>query len=121
MIGGAAAQPGRQHSPQPPLPRHEGPGGLYPRQGAEGGHLQLARRNWPAAASRAATATKPRTPARFAQWGFDFLKYDWCSYGHRQQHGNALDQLQRPYRLMWDELQKLDRDVVFNLCQYGMG
>jgi len=22
---------------------------------------------------------------------------------------------------MWDELQKLDRDVVFNLCQYGMG
>ena len=22
---------------------------------------------------------------------------------------------------MWGELQKLDRDIVFNLCQYGMG
>jgi alpha-galactosidase len=22
---------------------------------------------------------------------------------------------------MWNELQKLDRDIVFNLCQYGMG
>jgi alpha-galactosidase len=32
-----------------------------------------------------------------------------------------LEQLQRPYRLMWDEVRKLDRDIVFNLCQYGMG
>ncbi len=29
--------------------------------------------------------------------------------------------MQKPYRLMWGELQKLDRDMVFNLCQYGMG
>jgi alpha-galactosidase len=29
--------------------------------------------------------------------------------------------LKKPYKVMWDELQKLDRDVVFNLCQYGMG
>jgi alpha-galactosidase len=56
----------------------------------------------------------------FADWGFDFLKYDWCSYG-RVAGGNSLEHLQRPYRLMWGELQKLDRDVVFNLCQYGMG
>jgi alpha-galactosidase len=55
----------------------------------------------------------------FAQWGFDFLKYDWCSYGAHQ-GGNRLANFQRPYRLMWGELQKLDRDVVFNLCQYGM-
>jgi alpha-galactosidase len=20
---------------------------------------------------------------KFAEWGFDFLKYDWCSYGQR--------------------------------------
>lgn len=25
-----------------------------------------------------------------------------------------------PHRIMWDELQRLDRDIVFNLCQYGM-
>ena len=22
---------------------------------------------------------------RFAEWGFDFLKYDWCSYGDDRQ------------------------------------
>ena len=54
------------------------------------------------------------------QWGFDFLKYDWCSYGEVA-GGTSLDELQKPYRLMWNELQKLDRDIVFNLCQYGMG
>jgi alpha-galactosidase len=29
--------------------------------------------------------------------------------------------LQFPYQLMWGELQKQNRDIVFNLCQYGMG
>ena len=57
---------------------------------------------------------------QFAEWGFDFLKYDWCSYGSVA-GGTTLDKLQKPYRLMWGELQKLDRDIVFNLCQYGKG
>jgi alpha-galactosidase len=57
---------------------------------------------------------------KFAEWGFDFLKYDWCSYGHVA-GGRALADLQKPYQLMWGELQKEDRDIVFNLCQYGMG
>lgn len=57
---------------------------------------------------------------KFAEWGFDFLKYDWCSYGEVA-GGGDLPHLQHPYQLMWDELQKLDRDIVFNLCQYGMG
>ena len=56
----------------------------------------------------------------FAAWGFDFLKYDWCSYGSKA-GGKDLEHLKKPYQLMWNELQKLDRDVVFNLCQYGMG
>jgi alpha-galactosidase len=57
---------------------------------------------------------------RFAQWGFDFLKYDWCSYG-TVAGGDGLPQLKKPYQLMWGELQKQDRDIVLNLCQYGMG
>jgi alpha-galactosidase len=57
---------------------------------------------------------------QFAEWGFDFLKYDWCSY-ESVAGGRTLEHLQRPYRLMWDEVRKLDRDIVFNLCQYGMG
>jgi alpha-galactosidase len=57
---------------------------------------------------------------RFADWGFDFLKYDWCSYGNVAT-GDGLEKLQRPYRLMGDLLRKQDRDIVYNLCQYGMG
>jgi alpha-galactosidase len=56
---------------------------------------------------------------QFAAWGFDFLKYDWCSY-RPVADTNAPDRYQRPYRQMWAELQKLNRDIVFNLCQYGM-
>lgn len=56
----------------------------------------------------------------FADWGYDFLKYDWCSYGSVAK-GKSVADYKAPYKLMWDELQKLDRDIVFNLCQYGMG
>jgi alpha-galactosidase len=55
----------------------------------------------------------------FARWGFDFLKYDWCSYGKVAPH-QTLEDRQRPYRLMGETLRKLDRDIVFNLCQYGV-
>jgi len=56
---------------------------------------------------------------QFADWGFDFLKYDWCSYG-RAVPPKTVEDYQRPYRLMGGILTKLNRDVVFNLCQYGM-
>jgi len=57
---------------------------------------------------------------KFAEWGFDFLKYDWCSY-RNVATGEGLERFQRPYRLMGDILKQLDRDIVYNLCQYGMG
>jgi len=57
---------------------------------------------------------------QFSDWGFDFLKYDWCSYGEVAPH-TTLEDFQRPYRLMGGILAKLNRDVVFNMCQYGMG
>jgi len=56
----------------------------------------------------------------FAEWGFDFLKYDWCSYG-RIAKDNSLAELQKPYIKMGEILKTLDRDIVLNLCQYGMG
>jgi len=56
---------------------------------------------------------------KFAEWGFDFLKYDWCSYG-RIAGGQTLEDRRKPYALMGSILRKLDRDIVFNLCQYGM-
>ena len=57
---------------------------------------------------------------RFAEWGFDFLKYDWCSYGDVA-GGNDLAHLKKPYQVIAAELKKQDRDIVLNLCQYGMG
>jgi len=57
---------------------------------------------------------------RFAEWGFDFLKYDWCSYGGVAKNPNRAD-LQKPYRVMGGILRRQDRDLVLNLCQYGMG
>ena len=56
----------------------------------------------------------------FAEWGFDFLKYDWCSYG-RIAKDRSLPELQKPYIKMGSILKNLDRDIVLNLCQYGMG
>ena len=58
---------------------------------------------------------------QFAEWGFDFLKYDWCSYGKIAGIDKSLETYQKPYRQMGDILKSLDRDIVFNLCQYGMG
>jgi alpha-galactosidase len=57
---------------------------------------------------------------KFAEWGFDFLKHDWCSYTSVA-GGNDIEHMKKPYILMGGIVQKLDRDMVFNLCQYGMG
>ena len=57
---------------------------------------------------------------QFGEWGFDLLKYDWCSYGGVAQ-GNTLEDLERPYIKMGGILKSLNRDVVFNMCQYGRG
>ena len=64
---------------------------------------------------------------QFAGWGFDFLKYDWCSYTKIASAGNpgqktfSLETYQHPYKMMGDILKRQDRDMVYNLCQYGMG
>lgn len=55
---------------------------------------------------------------RFAEWGFDFLKYDWCSY---RAEAPGVAGMKKPYQIISEELRKLDRDIVLNLCQYGMG
>jgi alpha-galactosidase len=59
---------------------------------------------------------------QYAAWGFDYLKYDWCSYSEVEK--KSLPDRQRlmmPYQAMEAALHKQDRDIVFSLCQYGMG
>ena len=57
---------------------------------------------------------------RFVQWGYDFLKYDWCSYGDIDK-GGTLEGYQKPYREIARILRAQKRDIVLNLCQYGLG
>ncbi|MCF8366847.1 MAG: NPCBM/NEW2 domain-containing protein [Bacteroidales bacterium] len=56
----------------------------------------------------------------WASWGIDYLKYDWCSYG-KIATDRSLEELQKPYRIMRKCLDIVDRDIIYSLCQYGMG
>lgn len=72
----------------------------------------------------------------YAKWGFDYLKYDWCSYGNvidglpdndpmkvsslSYNGGGELNTAMKPFKMMGDLLRKQNRDIVFSVCQYGM-
>ena len=56
----------------------------------------------------------------YAKWGVDYLKYDWCSYGHVAT-GVGLERFIKPYATMRTALDKINRDIFYSLCQYGMG
>jgi alpha-galactosidase len=59
---------------------------------------------------------------QYAAWGFDYLKYDWCSYdGVQDKSLPERERLMKPYQVMDAALRQQDRDIVFSLCQYGMG
>jgi alpha-galactosidase len=58
--------------------------------------------------------------ATFAAWGVDFLKHDWCSY-EELVGKHTLAELQKPYIVMREALARVDRDIVYALCQYGYG
>jgi alpha-galactosidase len=52
----------------------------------------------------------------YAKWGFDYLKYDWCSA--REVYPFSAEP--EVYKKMHDALVKAGRPIVFSLCQYGM-
>jgi alpha-galactosidase len=53
----------------------------------------------------------------FAAWGYDYLKYDWCSAGGV--YSNTKEDNQAAYQIMGDALLKTGRPIVYSLCQYG--
>jgi alpha-galactosidase len=70
----------------------------------------------------------------YAKWGFDYLKYDWCSYGsiasgkmtnvmnvplYGKTATNDAGAIY-PYAVMGKHLRDQKRDIVYSLCQYGM-
>ncbi len=60
----------------------------------------------------------------YAEWGFDLLKYDWCHYrdifNELPESKQSLEEYMKPYKLMNDLLRNQSRDILHNLCQYGM-
>jgi len=57
----------------------------------------------------------------FARWGVDYLKYDLCSYRKMMKDQNDPEELIPPYKKMHKALQKIHRDVIYSLCEYGNG
>ena len=58
--------------------------------------------------------------AQYAAWGFDYLKYDLCTYRDEVPAcETSLDMAQQPYRVMGEFLKQQPRDIIFSLCQYG--
>ena len=55
--------------------------------------------------------------AQYAEWGIDYLKYDWCSAGRIYQDSD----LQAAYQKMSQALARCGRPIVYSLCEYGMG
>jgi alpha-galactosidase len=53
----------------------------------------------------------------YAEWGIDYLKYDWCSAGTIYKN----DALQPVYQKMGQALEATGRPIVYSLCEYGMG
>lgn len=47
----------------------------------------------------------------YAQWGVDYLKYDWCF----TEGQNA----EASYRLMSEKIREAGRPIVFSLCEWG--
>ena len=72
----------------------------------------------------------------YAKWGFDYLKYDWCSYGNvinglpdndpykvtslSYNGGGELNTAIKPFKVMGEFLRQQPRDIIFSVCQYGM-
>lgn len=61
--------------------------------------------------------------SRYAAWGFDLLKYDQCGPGSALLRKKRKENPDYKYADFWkpmaDYLQMQDRDIVYNLCQYG--
>jgi alpha-galactosidase len=49
----------------------------------------------------------------YAEWGIDYLKYDWC------QPTGSLEDLKAAYAKMREALNKTGRPMVLTLCEYG--
>lgn len=68
----------------------------------------------------------------WANWGIDYVKYDWCSYSdiaklkigknwEISSDKKTLETLKKPYHIMQKAISNANRDIYYSLCQYGWG
>ncbi len=56
----------------------------------------------------------------YADWGYDYLKYDYCSYFQVRGQGDDVELDIKPYRVMGEALSLVPRDIVFSICTAGV-
>jgi len=56
----------------------------------------------------------------YARWGYDYLKYDGCSYAALRS-GTGAEHNLTPFLLMAEALRCQDRDIVFSINPFGAG
>jgi alpha-galactosidase len=56
----------------------------------------------------------------FAEWGADYLKYDWCTYESMLPPHASIEAFIEPYAVVGQAIATVKRDIIFHLCQYGM-
>ncbi len=58
----------------------------------------------------------------YADWGIDYLKYDWCYYREifAEKKDESISAYMIPFMVMDRHLKEQKRDIIYNLCQYGM-
>jgi alpha-galactosidase len=91
---------------------------------------------WTCGGSAGSYGYEKQDAESYAKWGFDYLKYDWCSYGNvinglpgndpykvsslSYNGGEELNSAIKPFKVMGEYLRQQPRDIVYSLCQYGM-
>ncbi|NLU39491.1 MAG: alpha-galactosidase [Bacteroidales bacterium] len=91
---------------------------------------------WTCGGSAGSFGYEKQDAESYAKWGFDYLKYDWCSYGNvinglpendpykvsslSYNGGSELETAKKPFIEMGKLLREQKRDIVFSVCQYGM-
>lgn len=56
---------------------------------------------------------------QYAEWGIDYLKYDWCHTGESNGGLSYQQDARASYTIMRDALYKAGRPILFSICEWG--
>ncbi len=59
----------------------------------------------------------------WANWGIDYIKYDWCSYNDylkKPQNEWSIEEQILPFKKLNDGIEKTNRDMLMSVCNWGM-